>query len=118
MLIDESLMIAEVYYKKPGKEFYLVKFSIPDIGLYITSIVVSLSKNPEDGLYVKPPHFPYKGKDIKHVEFDSNGAFWKIIEPLALQAVRIYGSPHQKDEVFIPTDEELNNPGKLLDDVL
>lgn len=112
--IDESYAEAEVYrdiLTKKHTHMYLVKVSLMDVGMYITAITVQPSpQRPEDGLWIQPPRYqPRKnGKWVTPVEFDSNLPLWQLIEKLARKAVDDYTGA-SKDEVYWPTDEELND---------
>ena len=115
MQVDESYIESEVYTTskdKNGDDIYVVKVSFLDIGCYINSITVRKSlKYPNKGWWVQPPKYPPKWK--QHIEFSGDSSFWKLIEEAALKAVDTYCS----DE-WVPTEEELNNPAKGLDDVI
>src|SRR5579885_183637 len=105
MFIDESLIQVEVYWKKPGVDFYLVKVAFPEIGLYINSIRVGLAKDGSE-LKALGPQIPYKNKPLRQVEFDFDGLFWNLIEPLVIKAVAGYQNPNE-DYIPFPTDEDL-----------
>ena len=115
MQIDESFIESEVYTTtkdRSGNDIYFVKVSFIDIGLYINSITVRKSpKHPDKGLWVQPPKYPPNWK--QHLEFSGDSPFWKLIEEAALKAVDNYYS-----DDWTPTEEELNNPEKTLDDTL
>lgn len=95
MFIDDDKIKAEAYYKKPGMDFYLIKVAIPDIGLYINSIIVDKDKKGE--LRVKPPKYVSlkfgKPMTIQQVEFDKNKELWQVIIVLAFEAVESYNEP-------------------------
>jgi hypothetical protein len=109
--IDESYAEAEVYkdiLTKKHTHMYLVKVSLVDVGMYITGITVQPSpKRPEDGLWVQPPRYQPKkgGKWVTPAEFDTSKSLWQLIEKTVLKAVQDFTG--NKDEVYIPTDEEL-----------
>jgi hypothetical protein len=113
--IDESYAEAEVYkdiLTRNHTHMYLVKVSLVDVGMYMTGITVQPSpKRPEDGLWVQPPRYqPRKGgKWVTPVELDTSKPLWQLVEKLARKAVADYTGHKDKDEVYWPTDEELND---------
>lgn len=117
MQIDESYIESEVYTTtkdKSGKDIFFVKISFLDVGFYINSITVKHSpKYPEKGLWVQPPKYTYKGQWKQHLEFSGDSSFWKLIEEVTLKAIHDYCSND-----WVPTEEELNNPAKALDEAI
>lgn len=123
--IDESLASAKVW-KVTDKGVYIVKVSFPDIDWHIQGITVQKSKFPNQPLWVQLPSYdPGTGKRFWPIECAKDSLFKITIDELAREAVEQYktSGKHKstsQDEVYKPTDSELENIdeelGRAIDD--
>lgn len=78
--------IADVYLEKSGT--YYVKFSLLDIGMYISGITVK--KSPKfRGWWVQMPYYkdPRTGNSKRYIEFDQESPAREKIELLCIKVV-------------------------------
>lgn len=81
-------IIVEVYSKPETKSYWFAKASLPDVGLFITSIRIVPSKFPGQPHQVYPPTY-FIGKSRQQpLEFTSDSLVWQQIVLLAREAVQ------------------------------
>lgn len=117
MMISEQDITAEVYHESKGIHYVKVIM----LGLYISGITVRPSpKFPEKGLWVQMPSYKLGAIWKRYIEFDNESSLKDIMESKCREAVENYES-NAIDINGIPdppTDEELDDPGKILDQTL
>jgi hypothetical protein len=115
MTLNDQDIIAEVYHEANG--VFYVKVEI--LGMYISGITVRNSpKFPEKGLWVQMPSYQSGATWKRYIEFSKQSPL-KVIEEKCKEAVEQAGDvPSEDIGIAFPTDEELDNPEKALDDAL
>jgi hypothetical protein len=116
MTLNEEDITAEVYHQSNG--VYYIKVEL--LGMYISGITARISpKFPEKGLWVQMPAYLMSGSWKKYIEFSKLSPLKFVIEDKCKKAVeQTTTQPNETDTVYIPTDEELNNPEAGLDEAI
>lgn len=96
---------------------YRLKVNVTSIGMYVDGFTARESDRNVSGYWIQPPAQQINHKWIHVPEFSTKTDFWARLEEKCLHAIGDYdSSPTQRDKVYQPTDEDLDQPINL-DDV-
>lgn len=115
MTLNESNITAETYHEYNGT--YYVKLSFLDYGMFIAGIRVGPSPKYEGWMVTMPSYHSKSSGWKQYIEFANNSELKAMIWQKCIEAAETANSAAPKDIVVEPTDDELNNPGTLLNDI-